>query len=77
MFRVRRSFANCRLKDYAKTAGSQRAVPLRERVVNALEEMPVKRRGMLFLAPEGGRVEMGAWGGDRNLHAGPADRQVL
>jgi integrase len=61
MFRVRRSFAKGRLKDYAKTAGSQRAVPLRERVVNALKAMPVKRRGILFPAPEGGRVDINNW----------------
>ena len=37
MFRVRRAYAKGRLKDFAKTAGSQRAVPLRARVVTALE----------------------------------------
>ena len=61
MFRVRRAYAKGRLKDFAKTAGSTRAVPLRQRVVTALEEMPVKRRGILFPAPEGGRIDINNW----------------
>jgi integrase len=56
MFRVRRAYAKGRLKDFANTAGSTRAVPLRERVVSVLEAMPGNRRGILFPAPEGGRV---------------------
>jgi integrase len=61
MFRVRRAYAKGRLKDFAKTAGSTRAVPLRQRVVTALEELPVKRRGILFPAPEGGRIDINNW----------------
>jgi integrase len=61
MFRVRRAYAKGRLKDFAKTAGSTRAVPLRERVVEALQAMPGKRRGILFPAPEGGRIDINNW----------------
>jgi ADP-ribose pyrophosphatase YjhB (NUDIX family) len=46
-----------RLKDYAKTAGSRRAVPLRARVVAALEPL-TERSGVLFPAPQGGRMEI-------------------
>ena len=37
---VRRAFAKGRLKDYGKTNGSRRAVPLRARVVAALSGCP-------------------------------------
>jgi len=57
MLMVRRAFAKRRLKESGKTAGSRRAVPLRARVVTALEAMP-NRRGILFSAPEGGRIEI-------------------
>src|SRR6478609_3295230 len=61
MFRIRRAYAEGRLKDFAKTAGSQRAVPLRARTVEALQQMPGKRRGILFPAPEGGRIDINNW----------------
>ena len=61
VFMVRRAFAKGRLKDYAKTAGSRRAVPLRARVVTALEKLPGKRRAILFSAPEGGRIDINNW----------------
>jgi integrase len=54
---VRRAYAKGRLKDYAKTAGSRRAVPLRARVVAALEPL-AERSGVLFPAPQGGRMEI-------------------
>ena len=57
MLMVRRAFAKGRLKEYGKTAGSRRAVPLRARVVAALETLP-HRRGIVFPAPEGGRIEI-------------------
>jgi integrase len=60
VFMVRRGFAKGRLKEYAKTTGSRRAVPLRARVVAALERLPC-RRGIVFPAPEGGRVEINNW----------------
>ena len=53
MLMVRRAFAKGRLKEYGKTAGSRRAVPLRARVVTALEALP-HRRGIVFPAPGGG-----------------------
>ena len=61
MFMIRRAFAKGRLKDYAKTIGSRRAVPLRARVVTALEAMPGKRRGILFPAAQGGRIDINNW----------------
>jgi integrase len=61
VFMVRRAFAKGRLKDYAKTAGSRRAVPLRRRVVDALEALAARRRGILFAAPEGGRMDINNW----------------
>ncbi len=60
MFMVRRGFAKGRLKDYGKTTGSRRAVPLRARVVVALERLP-HRRGILFPASEGGRIDINNW----------------
>jgi integrase len=60
MLRIRRAYAKGWLKDFAKTAGSQPAVPLRPRTVDALERMG-KRRGILFPAPEGGRVDIHNW----------------
>jgi integrase len=60
VFMVRRAFAKGRLKDYGKTHGSRRAVPLRAKVVEALERMP-HRAGILFPASEGGRVDINNW----------------
>jgi integrase len=60
MLMVRRAFAKGRLKEYGKTAGSRRAVPLRARVVTALETLP-HRRGIVFPAPEGGRIQINNW----------------
>ena len=60
VFMVRRGFAKGRLKDYGKTDGSRRAVPLRAKVAQALERMP-HRTGTLFPAPEGGRIDINNW----------------
>jgi integrase len=60
MLMVRRGFAKGRLKEYGKTAGSRRAVPLRARVVTALERLE-HRRGILFPAPEDGRIAINNW----------------
>ncbi len=39
---------------------SRRAVPLRSRVIGALERLP-RRRGIVFPAPEGGRIDINNW----------------
>lgn len=57
---VRRAFAKGRLKSYAKTVRSRRRVPLRAKVVAALEELP-RRQGVLFPAAEGGRINIDNW----------------
>jgi integrase len=62
VFRVRRAFAKRRLKEYGKTTGSRRAVPLRARVVEALETLD-RRRGLLFPAPAGGHIDINNWRG--------------
>ncbi len=62
VFRVRRAFAKGRLKEYGKTTGSRRAVPLRARVVEALGSLD-RRRGLLFPAPAGGHIEINNWRG--------------
>ncbi len=68
VFRVRRAFAKGRLKEYGKTTGSRRAVPLRARVVDALEPR-ARGRGLLFPASEGGRIDINNW---RGRHWTPA-----
>jgi hypothetical protein len=49
--------ANHRLKSYAKTARSRRRVPLRAKVLDALDQLP-RRDGVLFPASEGGRINI-------------------
>jgi integrase len=60
MLMVRRAYAKGRLKEYGKTAGSRRAVPLRSRAVAALQRLS-SRRGLVFPAPEGGRIDINNW----------------
>jgi integrase len=60
VFTVRRAFAKGRLKTYAKTARSRRRIPLRAKVVTALEKVP-QREGILFPASEGGRIAIDTW----------------
>ena len=57
---VRRAFAKHRLKEYTKTVGSRRSIPLRGRVVEALDALP-HRRGILFPAAKGGRLDINNW----------------
>jgi integrase len=60
ILRVRRAFAKGRLKTYTKTERSRRRVPLRWKVVAALEELP-RRRGVLFPNAVGGRIDINNW----------------
>jgi integrase len=57
VFTVRRAFAKGRLKSYPKTVRSRRRVPLRGKVVDALNELP-RRQGILFPSSEGGRINI-------------------
>ena len=57
VFTVRRAFAKGRLKTYAKTARSRRRVPLRAKVIAAIETLP-RRNGVLVPAAEGGRINI-------------------
>ena len=47
-------------KEYGKTTGSRRAVPLRALVAEALEGLQ-GRRGLLFPAPAGGHIDIDNW----------------
>lgn len=60
VFTVRRSFAKGRLKPYAKTARSRRRIPLRAKVIDALESLH-PREGILFPASGGGRINIDNW----------------
>ncbi|MDP2712566.1 MAG: tyrosine-type recombinase/integrase [Solirubrobacteraceae bacterium] len=57
IFTVRRAYAKRRLKPYPKTQGSRRRVPLRAKVVEALQELPA-RDGVLFPRTDGGRIDI-------------------
>ena len=57
VFTVRRSFAKGRLKHYAKTEWSRRRIPLRAKVIGALERLR-RRKGILFPAAEGQRINI-------------------
>jgi hypothetical protein len=62
VFTVRRSFAKGRLKHYAKTERSRRRIPLRAKVIGALERLR-RRKGILFPAAEGQRINIDNFGG--------------
>ena len=57
MFTVQRAFAKGQLKTYTKTERSRRRVPLRTKVLHALDELP-RRGGILFPASGGGRINI-------------------
>jgi integrase len=57
---VGRAYAKGRLKSYPKTVRSRRRVPLRAKVVDALEQLP-RRRGILFPALGSGRIDINNW----------------
>lgn len=60
VFTIRRAYAKGKLKTYAKTARSRRRVPIRRKVIAALEELP-HREGILFPAAGGGRIDINNW----------------
>ena len=60
VFTIRRAYAKGKLKTYAKTARSRRRVPLRAKVIAALESLP-QREGTLFPAQGGGRIDINNW----------------
>ena len=57
VFTVRRAFAKGRLKSYTKTERSRRRVPLRAKVLDALDRLP-QAGAILFPASGGGRINI-------------------
>jgi integrase len=57
---VQRVYSGGRLTHWGKTIGSRRRVPLRRRVIDALE--PIRRQGgLVFEAPRGGHLDLHNW----------------
>jgi len=57
VFTVHKAYAKGRLKTYTKTERSRRRVPLRAKVVAALQTLP-DREGIVFPSAGGGRIEI-------------------
>jgi len=57
VFTVHKAFAKGRLKRYTKTERSRRRIPLRAKVVAALQTLP-HREGILFPSAGGGHIEI-------------------